>query len=147
MITDRYTEMRRARTREQRATTNERQAANVASRSLNGMGMDPQPGFWLTTAVKGGPLVPSCIRWIETTAEPGNPDNDMAGTRSPHLAGFILHEAVSVERVWFHNSRAITEEEYHRWMARWDGELVLNPKRRVDLLTLPPIAPPRKKKE
>lgn len=71
-----------------------------------------------------GPLCPARIVWLETRHEPGQPDNDMTGTRSPHLAAFVSGVDVSPYDLrpdtWhqqhriFRIERAITRAEYDR---------------------------------
>lgn len=72
----------------------------------------PECGCWLIRVVKGGPRVAARICIVETTAEPGVPDNDMTGTRSPFLAAFVLDEPVDIERVWHSRGEPITEAEF-----------------------------------
>lgn len=52
-----------------------------------------------------------------TTEEPGEPSNDMAGTRSPFLAAFIAGQPVDLDRVWLSVREECTEEEVKYRMA------------------------------
>jgi hypothetical protein len=70
----------------------------------------PQPGFWLIKLVKNGPPVPACIRWVQTTHEPGNADNPME--RSRFLAAEINGQPVDIDRVWLVRGREIDGGEY-----------------------------------
>jgi hypothetical protein len=58
------------------------------------------PIFKISRFVKKGPLCPCAVLWLETTSEPGCPENDMRGTRSPHVAGFVSGQYVQPERVY-----------------------------------------------
>jgi hypothetical protein len=60
----------------------------------------PEPGYWLARFAKGGPLYPCAIVFRAVEHEPGNPDNDMRGTRSPTLVGMIGRRVVDPVRVW-----------------------------------------------
>jgi hypothetical protein len=77
----------------------------------------PEVGFWRLRLVKGGPLVAACIRWCETDAEPDEPSNDMAGTRSPFLAAFINDQPVDMDRVWHYRGEPIDEATYRFMVA------------------------------
>lgn len=71
----------------------------------------PQPGWWLVRPVSRGDFVPACIRWVETTHEPGNPENLMERSRS--LGAFVNETPVALEEVWHRRGLTITEEEYN----------------------------------
>lgn len=102
------------------------------------------PGRWLIRLVKGGPYVPAEIRIIETTHEPGRPDNDMTGTRSPFIAAFILGEPASLEEVWLRRGEEITKQRHDhlvavaRWARRYaPEEPIAEPSHRINRLTSP----------
>lgn len=104
----------------------------------------PQPGFWLIRTVKGGPRVAACIKIVCTTAEPGQPDNDMHGTRSPFLAAFVLGEPVDLDRVWLTRGEPITEHEHDfrvrdaAWVRQYrPSEPMAQPHKPIDLLQAP----------
>lgn len=104
----------------------------------------PQAGWWLIRLAKGAPRVAACIRSVQTTHEPGQPDNDMTGTRSPFLAAFVLDEPVDIDRVWLTRGEVITESEYryrcadHAWLEKNDpGHPMAAPAEPIDLLTAP----------
>lgn len=93
-------------------------------------------GYWLGRAVSGGPLVPVALQFQAIEHEPGDPSNDMRGTRSPALVGFVAGELVHPEDAWralglrfeggewMRGHGAITRAEYLyrvelcRWSAR-----------------------------
>ena len=68
----------------------------------------PRPGYWLARVRLGpghyGPLTPAAIERIETTHEPGCPDNPME--RSPFLAAFLAGEPVSLWTLYQTNHTA-----------------------------------------
>src|SRR5579863_595485 len=74
----------------------------------------PSVGFWAVALVNRGPLVPVAIMRIETASEPGEPENDMRGTRSPFLAAFIAGEIVGIDDVrrLLMAAKPIIESEY-----------------------------------
>lgn len=142
-VPDTPEELRRARIRRRRDVETEKLKALAARRAALPR-EDPHPGFWLVRLVKGGPEVAACLRVIETVAEPDNPENDMTGTRSPHLAAFVLDQPVPLERVWDWRGEPITEAEYRHQCAsaEWarlfsPQEPIANPFRKVDLTRLP----------
>ena len=111
-----------------------------------GYGGDPEPGYWMIRLVKNGPLVPACIRWVQTGAEPGEPENVME--RSPFLAAFIDEKPVDIDRVWNWkgSGRAIaaTEYSYRCADAAWarehaPTEPAANPKKQIDFTEIDPI--------
>jgi hypothetical protein len=75
--------------------------------------------FRVVRLVKRGPLVPFGLMYVESRREPGT-DNDMTGTRSPHLVGFLSGEPVPHEELprlfasGKAGSRHITQAEYSR---------------------------------
>lgn len=106
--------------------------------------LDPKPGYWLIRLVKGGPLVPACIRIVETTFEPDEPSNDMRGTRSSFPAAFVNDEPVDIDRVWLTRGAPITADEYAfrcadaAWAVKHaPNEPAARPTQRVDLRQLP----------
>ena len=140
-IPDTHEDLRRHRIRQQReAETQQLRALAARWRPQT----DPHPGFWLVRLVKRGPLVAACVRVVQTTAEPDNPENDMTGTRSPHLAAFVLDEPVALDRVWNWRLDPITEAEYKfqcanaAWARRFSSEEpIAQPRRPVDLRKVP----------
>ena len=72
----------------------------------------PEVGFWTVRYGRNTPRVPAAIMWVRTEAEPGEPQNDMVGTRSRFLAAFIAGEPVDIEAVWHRKGAPISEEEY-----------------------------------
>lgn len=104
-----------------------------------------EPGYWLIRLVRRGPPVPACIKWLVTESEPGWPDNDMRGTRSPTLAAFIEDEPVDLYRVWHATKLAHIDEREYRFRCRgaaWakkhaPHEAAANPRKPVDLLNQP----------
>jgi len=100
----------------------------------------PEPGHWLVRLVKGGPSVPACIRWCETTVEPGEPSNLMHGTRYRFLAAFINGDPVPLDRVWLTRGTPIDRAEHDfrvadtNWaMTNAPAEPAARPTERVDL--------------
>jgi hypothetical protein len=76
---------------------------------------DPEPGYWLLPArVSGGMRVPACIRVVQTTEEPGLPDNLM--DRGAFLAAFVIdkgkEQPVSLAEVWTRRGEPISAGEY-----------------------------------
>jgi hypothetical protein len=103
------------------------------------------PVFRVVRLVKRGPLVPFGLMYVESRREPGT-DNDMTGTRSPHLAGFLSGEPVPHEELprlfasGKAGSRHILQAEYARLVAeiasnrragRYDART--EPRRPVDI--------------
>jgi len=76
---------------------------------------EPQPGFWLVRAVKGGPLVPARIYWCDH--EPGEPDNKLDRWPLPFLAAELAGKVADVERVWTMRGIPISEDEYRYRVA------------------------------
>ncbi|HXE51277.1 MAG TPA: hypothetical protein VN663_23060 [Ramlibacter sp.] len=77
----------------------------------------PEPGLWLIRCCPRCPWVPARIVMVQVSHEPGQPDNDMRGTRSPFLAAFISGQPVAVSDVWGRRGRIITRSEYERAVA------------------------------
>jgi hypothetical protein len=81
------------------------------------------PIFRVSRLVKKGPLCPVAFMYAETIFEPGNVINNMAGTRSPHLVGYLSGEPVPHDglarlfAVGKAGSRHITQAEYARLVA------------------------------
>ena len=103
----------------------------------------PEVGFWTVRYGKSTPRVPAAIMWCETTSEPGEPLNDMQGTRSRFLAAFISGEPVDIDAVWFRKGTPISEEEYRFLVADAayarqyaPHEPAAQPTKRVDLGSL-----------
>ena len=106
----------------------------------------PAPGYWLIRLVKNGPPVAASIRWVETTVEPGVPENDMAGTRSRFLVAYINGEPVDIDRVWLVRGHPIDAAEYRYRCAVTDWAIQhapetpeATPTKRVDLARIAPI--------
>ena len=102
----------------------------------------PETGHWLIRLVKHGPWVPACIALVETTAEPGEPENIME--RSPFIAAFINGEPVDIDRVWLVRGQPITADEYRFRCAVTDWAMAnapespeATPTKRIDLLQAP----------
>lgn len=98
---------------------------------------DPQPGYWKIRLVKGGPYVPACIRRVQTTHEPGRPDNIME--RSPFIAAFILGAPADLAEVWSRRGHEITKQQHDHLVAvaRWarrnqPDEPIAEPSHRID---------------
>jgi len=94
--------------------------------------------------VKGGPEVPACIQYEQTTHEPGNPENVME--RSAILTARIRGDVVPTDRVWLRRGRPITKAEYDfqiadaQWAAKYaPAEPKASPDKPVDLNSIPPI--------
>ncbi len=142
-IPDTPEDLRRARIKRRRdAETAE--LKRMAERWAATQRTDPHPGYWLVRLAKGGPAVAACIRVVQTTAEPDNPENDMAGARSPHLAAFVLDEPAALDRVWNWRGAPITEGEYKfqcaiaAWARKYSpDEPIANPRKRVELKNIP----------
>jgi len=92
----------------------------------------PRPGFWMVRLVRGGPEVAACIRWEQTTHEPGNPENLME--RSPSLVAYIAGEPVASLDLWTMRRRPITVQEYNAALAKSPAT---DPRQRIDPLTAP----------
>jgi len=115
------------------------------ARSRVDITLDPKPGFWLLRAVKGGHVrVPARIWWAETVVEPGVPENDMTGTRSPFLAAEIGDRPVDLDRVWTAVKEPCTEAEWQfrkadmGWAKQWKpNEPIADPHRKIDPLQAP----------
>ena len=104
----------------------------------------PAEGHWLIRLVRNGPPVAASIRWVETTVEPGVPENDMAGTRSRFMAAFINGEPVDIDRVWLVRGHAIDEAEYNFRIADFEhacqwrpDDPVAEPTKKIDLMRAP----------
>jgi hypothetical protein len=100
---------------------------------------DPEVGYWLMRAVKGGPLVPARI-WI-CDHEPHFPENKL--TRE-FLAAQIAGRWVEVEKVWHSRGKAIDEREYQWRLAEIEWAMkyaptdpLANPWKPVDLKDVP----------
>lgn len=106
----------------------------------------PEPGFWLARFSKGGPLYPCAIVFRAVEHEPGDPANDMRGTRSPTLVGLIGARVVDPVRVWHCSpEREIDEREFlfrcadAEWLERHKpADPSGRPFERVDFMTAPP---------
>lgn len=102
----------------------------------------PAPGFWLIRCVPKGPWAPAAIMRLNTSSEPGQPDNLM--DRSSFLAAFISGQPVALADVWLRRGRIITRAEYNRAVAEI-GEAVranvydprCQPWKPVDISALP----------
>jgi hypothetical protein len=104
----------------------------------------PQVGYWRMRLTRGGPFVGACIKWVQTTHEPGEPDNRME--RSPFLVALISDEVVSIDRVWLSRGEPISEAEYRYLCASVDyamkhdpGAPEADPTKRIDLATAQPV--------
>lgn len=106
----------------------------------------PEPGWWLVRlAGARSPVTPAAIVRRAVEHEPGNPDNDMRGTRSPALVGFIAGRECHPDDVWIRDAEPITESEYRYRVAdlEWcrknaPTEPLATPTRRTDWTTAPP---------
>lgn len=103
----------------------------------------PQVGQWLTKLVKGGPEVAVAIEMRAVEHEPGEPDNDMRGSRSPTMVGIVEGKVVDPWAVWRMSlyGRAITRAEYEFRVAsaEWarehaPHEAIAKPRERIDLM-------------
>lgn len=106
--------------------------------------LKPEVGRWLVRLGKNTPRVPAAIMWVETTAEPGEPQNDMHGTRSPFLAAFIAGEPVGLDEVWLRRGEPISELEYRFQIADGihakafrPGDPKAEPRKQIDLMQVP----------
>lgn len=104
----------------------------------------PQPGHWLIRLIRNGPLVPACIRRVQTTHEPGAADNQME--RSAFLAAFINGEPVDIDRVWMVRGQPISRQEHDYrcavtdWAMQHAPETIeAQPTKRIDLAHTAPI--------
>lgn len=108
------------------------------------------PIFRVSRLVKKGPLCPVAFMYAETIFEPGNVINNMAGTRSPHLVGYLSGEPVPHDglarlfAIGKAGSRHITQAEYAKLVAeiaanrragRFDPRA--HPYREVDVSQMP----------
>lgn len=106
----------------------------------------PEPGFWLARFGKGAPLFPCAIVLRAVEHEPGDPTNDMRGTRSPTLVGLIGNRVVDPARVWHCSpEREISEREFlfrcadAEWLERYaPSDPIARPFERVDFMSAPP---------
>lgn len=78
----------------------------------------PQPGYWLQRLARGGPWVPCAIIRQAVEHEPGDPGNDMRGTRSPVLVGFRAGRMCHPSIVWISRGVEIDASEYQFRLAR-----------------------------
>lgn len=106
----------------------------------------PEPGFWLVRlAGARSPVTPAAIERRAVEHEPGAPDNDMRGTRSATLVGFIAGRECHPDDVWIRDAEPITKDEYQFRIAdlAWcrdhaPNEPIAQPYRRTDWTTAPP---------
>ena len=106
----------------------------------------PRPGFWLARLTRGGPLAPVAIVFRAVEHEPGDPLNDMTGTRSPTLVGLIGARVVEPARIWHCSpEREIDETEFLfraadlEWLERYaHDDPAARPFERVDHMRTPP---------
>ena len=70
------------------------QQPDVVERTMRAAILRDGPLFRVVRLVKNGPLCPSAIMMLVCLHEPGEPTNDMQGTRSPHLIGYLSGEPV-----------------------------------------------------
>lgn len=142
--------MRHVRSPEERARSRLAQQAREApggllSRLAGGRDIPaPCPGYWLVRPAKNALPAPACIRWEHTTAEPGEPDNDMAGTRSRFLVAMIVDRVVDLDRVWNWRHTEIDEAEFryrmanHEWAKQYaPHEPAAKPFEKPDLMQAP----------
>jgi hypothetical protein len=101
-----------------------------------------EPGYWAMRLAKGAPEVGACIRWEQTTHEPGDETNRM--DRSPILTARINGEVRHLDDVWTRRGRPITEAEYRflvedrGWAKDHAPHLPeANPHRRAGIADLP----------
>jgi hypothetical protein len=88
-------------------------------------GLDPRPrrmevpesGYWLIRCCTKCPWCPAALIMVETIREIAVPENDMRGTRSPHLAGYISGQPVATDQVWQRRGKVITREQYDALIA------------------------------
>lgn len=104
----------------------------------------PVPGCWLVRLVRHGPWCPAMITVLQTSHEPGVPDNDMRGTRSPHLVGLISGQVEAWSKIWETRGRVISRSEYDAALAEMREALRTNtydprwnPRKAVKLEALP----------
>lgn len=83
------------------------------------IGDAPRPGWWMVRMVRGGPEIPAAIVVVQTTHEPGDPENVM--DRSPMLVGYLAGEQVSPARIPWQYGRQIDRAEYEHQVSllRW----------------------------
>lgn len=105
---------------------------------------NPLPGYWLIRLIRNGPPVPACIKVMQTTHEPGEPENRME--RSAFLAAFINGQPVDIDRVWMVRGQPITQQEYEYRCAVTDWAMVhaaqspeAQPTKRIDLAHTAPV--------
>lgn len=118
--------------------------------STNTRGPDPQPGFFRLRLVKGGPFVPSRIwRGCCCTVNGGytNAQHRWRDTcdRYPPLQGEINGSPADPQRIW-DSGWPITNPEFDHLTAvrNWaethaPAAPEANPRRRIDLHTMPPL--------
>jgi hypothetical protein len=92
-----------------------------------------------------GAVAPVAIVRQAVTCEPGNPDNDMSGTRSPTLVGIIAGRECHPDDVWHRDGDPITAAEYRfrvadlEWMQEHaPHEPAANPYQATDWSSAPP---------
>ena len=78
---------------------------------------DPAPGYWLVRCCPTCPWVPAAIIRHELRHEPGVPDNDMRGTRSPFLGAYISGQPVGLGEVWMRRGRDISRVAYEQLLV------------------------------
>jgi hypothetical protein len=94
---------------------------DVAQRMmLEALHRSPGGLFKLVRMVKKGPICPAAIFWTQTEVEPGNPENEMVGTRSPMIVGYASLEYVDPVRLFATGgagSGLLTRAAYDRMIA------------------------------
>lgn len=96
---------------------------DVVERTMRETVLRNGPQFRVVRLVKNGPLAPCALMFVETRHEPGAPENDMQGTRSPSFVGFLSGEPVAHEdlaRLFASGkagSRHITQAEYAKLVS------------------------------
>jgi hypothetical protein len=107
----------------------------------------PECGFWMVRLARHAPEIPASIGQIDH--EPGDPDNKL-DTGPIFVANIGLRDVDPLRVWWLMRRRSITEAEHRyqiarlAWLRDYDGEAPeLSPTSRVDLLTMPPIGPPK----
>ena len=75
----------------------------------------PAQGWWLLRLVRGGPLVPACIRYEATQHAPGEPDNPIE--RPGCLVAYIAGQPVPLHDVWERKGQEIDGQEYAYQLA------------------------------
>lgn len=111
---------------------------------------DPQPGFFLTRLVKGGPLMPAriwrpCVCTVNGGEDGAEHDWQPTCDRNPPLAAEVNGQPHDVDRVWMSRD-VITEAEYRYLMdtAAWDRANdptapMANPAQPINPLTVKPL--------